>query len=77
MGEVQLDGKFDNFNDYLKSKVNSKTITKVKFVTHVDSEYVNAMQLSDLIDGALKDSFTGKNKDLKKVIKSQYLYKIF
>lgn len=72
-----LDGKFDNFNDYLKSKVNTKTIERVKYITHVDSEYVNAMQLSDLISGALKDHFTGKNKDLKKIIKKKYLYKIY
>jgi hypothetical protein len=72
-----LDSKFDNFNDYLKSKVNTKTIERVRYVTHVDSEYVNAMQLSDLISGALKDYFTGKNKDLKNIIKKKYLYKIY
>ena len=72
-----LYGKFDNFNDYLKNKVNTKTIERVKYVTHVDSEYVNAMQLSDLISGALKDYFTGKNKDLRNVINKKYLYKIY
>jgi hypothetical protein len=72
-----LDGKFDNFNDYIKSKVNTKTLTRVRYVTHVDSEYVNAMQMSDLISGALKDHFTGKNKDLKKIVKKKYLYKIY
>ena len=72
-----LDGKFDNFNDYLKNKINTKTLEKVKYVTHVDSEYVNAMQLSDLISGALKDYFTGKNKELKGIIDKKYLYKIY
>lgn len=72
-----LDGKFDNFNDYLKSKVNTKTIKRVEYITHVDSEYVNVMQLSDLISGALKDYFTAKNKDLKRIINKKYLYKIY
>jgi hypothetical protein len=30
-----------------------------------------------LISGALKDHFTGKNKDLKKIVKKKYLYKIY
>jgi len=46
-------------------------------ITHVNSEYVNAMQLSDLVSGAIKDYFTGKNKDLRKVIGKKYLYKIW
>lgn len=72
-----LDGKFDNFNDYLKSKVNTKTIRRVEHITHVNSEYVNAMQISDLISGAIKDYFTAKNKDLKKIIEKKYLEKIW
>ena len=71
-----LDGNFESFNNYLKNKINTKTIKKVEFVTHVDSEYVNIIQLSDLVSGAIKDHFTGKNKDLKKIIKKKYLYKI-
>lgn len=71
------EGDFESFNEYLKKRVNTKTIQRIKYVTHVDSEYVNAMQLSDLVSGAIKDSFTGRNKDLKKVIKKKYLYKIF
>jgi len=35
------------------------------------------MQLSDLVSGAIKDCFTGKNKDLKKIINKKYLYKIW
>ena len=35
------------------------------------------MQLSDLVSGAIKEYFTGKNKDLKKVIDKKYLYKIY
>lgn len=72
-----LDGKFDNFNDYLKKKVDTKTIKRVEFVTHVNSEYVNAMQISDLISGAIKDAFTGRNKELKKTINKRLLVKIW
>lgn len=72
-----LDGNFESFNNYLKNKINTKTLKKVEFVTHIDSEYVNIMQLSDLVSGAIKDFFTGKNKDLKKIIKKRNLYKVF
>lgn len=72
-----LDGAFDNINDYIKGKVNTKTITRVEHITHVSSEYVNAMQLSDLICGALKDHFTGRNKDLKKIMERKYLRKVW
>src|SRR3989344_3595826 len=72
-----LDGNFDNFNHYLMSKVNTKTIKRIKHITHVSSEYVHAMQLSDIVNGAIKDYFTGKNKDLKKVMHKKFLYKIF
>ncbi len=70
-------GKFDDFNNYLIERVNTKTIERVKHITHVNSEYVNAMQLSDLVSGAIKDYFTGKNKDLRKVIDKKYLHKIW
>lgn len=63
-----LDGKFDNFNNYLVKKLNTKTIKRVSYVTHINSEYVYAMQMSDLIAGVLKDDFNGKNKELKKKI---------
>ena len=72
-----LNGNFDNLNHYLMSKVNTKTIKRVKYITHVSSEYVHAMQLSDIVNGAIKDYFTGKNKDLKKVMHKKFLYKIF
>ena len=68
---------FNSFDEYLFKKVNTKTITRIKHITHVNSEYVNAMQLSDLVSGAIKDYFTGKNKDLRKVIDKKYLYKIW
>ena len=70
-------GEFDSFNKYLLHRVNTKTIERIKYFTHVNSEYVNAMQLSDLVSGAIKDYFTGKNKDLRKVINKKYLYKIW
>jgi len=70
-------GEFDSFNKYLLHRVNTKTIERIKYITHVNSEYVNAMQLSDLVSGAIKDYFTGKNKDLRKVINKKYLYKIW
>ncbi|MDP2638843.1 MAG: DUF3800 domain-containing protein, partial [Candidatus Azambacteria bacterium] len=53
-----LDGKFDNCNEYLMKKINTKTIKRVSYVTHVNSEYVNCMQMTDLICGAVKDYFT-------------------
>ena len=68
---------FANFDKYLFERVNTKTIERIKHITHVNSEYVNAMQLSDLVSGAIKDYFTGKNKDLRKVIDKKYLYKIW
>lgn len=68
---------FNCFDSYLFERVNTKTIQRIRHITHVNSEYVNAMQLSDLVSGAIKDYFTGKNKDLKKVIDKKYLYKIW
>jgi hypothetical protein len=70
-------GEFDFFNKYLLKRINTKTIQRIKHITHVNSEYVNAMQLSDLVSGAIKDYFTGKNKELKKVIDKKYLHKIW
>jgi len=72
-----LDGKFDNFDKYLMNKINTKTIRRVNLVTHVNSEYVNVMQMADLVSGAIKDYFTKKNTDLKKVIKKNLLNKIW
>ena len=68
---------FSGFDEYLFERVNTKTIKRIRHITHVNSEYVNAMQLSDLVSGAIKDYFTGKNKDLRKVIEKKYLYKIW
>lgn len=68
---------FTAFDNYLFDRVNRKTIKRIKHITHVDSEYVNAMQLSDLVSGAIKDYFTGKNKDLRMVIDKKYLCKIW
>lgn len=70
-------GEFDTFNKYLLKRVNTKTIQRIKNITHVNSEYVNAMQLSDLVSGAIKDYFTGKNKELRRVINKKYLYKVY
>jgi hypothetical protein len=70
-------GEFDHFNKYLFDRVNTKTIKRIKHITHVNSEYVNAMQLSDLVSGAIKDHFTGKNTELRKIIPKKYLYKIY
>ncbi len=72
-----LDGKFDNFNRYLMQKVNTKKIKRVSYVTHVNSEYVNVMQMSDLVSGAIKDYFTRRNTELKKVINRNLLIKIW
>jgi hypothetical protein len=72
-----LDGKFDNFNHYLLKKINTKTIQRVKYITHASSEYIYLMQMSDLVCGAIKECITGKNKDLKKIIKKSLLRKIW
>lgn len=72
-----LDGNFENCDNYLKKRVNTKTMLRVKHITHVNSEYVNAMQMSDLASGAIKEYFTKKNTDLKKVINKRLLIKIF
>jgi len=72
-----LKGKFDNFNNYLMRKTNTKTIKRISYITHVNSEYVNAMQMSDLISGALKDYFTGRNKELKRIIDKNLLIRIW
>lgn len=68
---------FSGFDEYLFDRVNTKTIKRIRHITHVNSEYVNAMQLSDLVSGAIKDYFTGKNKELRRVIDRKYLYKIW
>ena len=68
---------FSGFDEYLFDRVNTKTIKRIRHITHVNSEYVNAMQLSDLASGAIKDYFTGRNVDLRKVIDKKYLYKIW
>ena len=72
-----LDGNFENCDNYLKKRVNTKTIQRIKHVTHVNSEYVNAMQMSDLISGAIKEYFTKRNTDLRKVINKRLLVKIY
>jgi Protein of unknown function (DUF3800) len=74
-----LDGKFDSFNTYLDKKVN-KSIgedgqNRVSHITHVNSEYVNAMQMSDIVSGAIRDDFTKKNIELLRVIAPERLIK--
>jgi len=73
----RADRRLENCDNYLKKRVNTKTIQRIKHVTHVNSEYVNAMQMSDLVSGAIKDHFTKRNTDLKKVINKPLLVKIF
>jgi len=72
-----LDGSFDNINKYILKMVNTKTKKRADFVSHVSSEYVHLMQMADLVSGAIKENFTGRNKDLKKVILKKNLIKIF
>lgn len=71
-----LDKTFDNFDKYLKSKVNTRTLTRVEHITHVSSEYVHAMQMSDLVCGAIKESFTGRNKELIQKIDKRLLVRV-
>ena len=68
---------FNSFDKYLFGSVNTIIIKRIKHITHVNSEYVNAMQLSDVVSGAVKDYFTGKNKDLIKIIDKKHIYKIW
>ncbi len=72
-----LAGKFDSFNKYLEKKV-YKYIGKntVNHITHVNSQYVNAMQMSDIISGAIRDDFTQKNTSLIKVIAPERLIRV-
>ena len=72
-----LDNSFKNFDKYLLARVNTKTIGRVKFVTHANPEYVFLMQMSDLICGAVKDSLNSKNNGLKSVVNRQLLRKIW
>jgi len=59
---------FDEFNNYLRGKVNTTYKKKINHITHADSEYIPLLQYTDLISGAIKDSFTRKNPELKKII---------
>ena len=71
-----LDGKFDSFNAYLEKKVSKHCngdMYRVSHITHVNSEYVNAMQMSDIISGALRDNFTKKNSELMKILAPERL----
>lgn len=69
--------KFDNFDQYLLKRVNTKTIWRVNFVTHVNSEYVFLAQMSDLVCGAIKDSLNSGSNGLKNIINRQFLRKIW
>jgi hypothetical protein len=75
-----LDGKFDAFNDYLigkvKKYVGAEEASRIHHVTHVDSKYVNAMQMSDIIGGAIRDNFTKKNTDLLGFINPKNLIEV-
>lgn len=77
-----FDGKFDSFDNYLVRKVKkqlrdkNKDRNRISHITHVNSVYVNAMQMSDLIGGAIRDSFTKKNENLIKTIRPENLIKV-
>lgn len=64
---------FEDFNNYLRSKVNTFTKRRVHHIIHGDSEYVPLLQFTDLISGAIKDSFTKKNVELKEIIKKNLI----
>jgi hypothetical protein len=72
-----LDGKFDNFDKYLFKKLNTKEHHRIKFISHINSEYVFLMQISDLICGVIKDSHYDKNRDLKQILGNSLLKKIW
>lgn len=72
-----LDGKYDSFNTYLISKVRKiigeEETSHIRHITHVDSKYVNSMQMSDIVGGALRYDFTKKNENLLKIIDAKNL----
>jgi hypothetical protein len=70
-----LDGKFDSFNNYLTTKVKKmcEGENRVNHITHVNSDYVSAMQMSDIVGGAIRDNFTKKNEELSKLISPERL----
>jgi hypothetical protein len=76
-----LDGKFDSFDNYLVKKVKKQIADKdkernrISHIVHINSIYVNAMQMSDLISGVIRDNFTKKNTELIKIIDPKYLIK--
>ncbi len=77
-----FDGKFDSFDNYLIKKARKqigdkdKDRSKISHIVHINSIYVNAMQMSDLIGGAIRDNFTKKNTELIKIIDAKHLIKI-
>ena len=72
-----LDGNFANFDKYLFKRLNTKTIKRVQFITHVNSEYVFLMQMSDLVSGVIRDNHRNKNQRLKQILGSQLLRKVW
>ncbi len=76
------DGKFDSFDSYLIKKVKKqigdkdKDRNRISHIVHVNSNYVNAMQMSDIIGGAIRDNFTKKNTELIEVIDRECLIKV-
>lgn len=60
---------FEDFNNYLRSKVNTVSKRRVHHIIHSDSEYVPLLQFVDLVSGAIKDSFKKRNVELKEIIK--------
>ncbi len=60
---------FEDFNNYIRNKVNTSVKRRVHHIIHADSEYVLSLQYTDLISGAIRDSFTKKNLKLKEIIK--------
>lgn len=72
-----LNGSFTNFDRYLNKRLNTKTIKRVSFVTHANSEYVFLMQMSDLVCGVIRDDQSGKNHHLKQILGKQILRKIW
>jgi hypothetical protein len=71
-----FNGKFDRFNGYITEKINKGHIKRAKYVTHVDSQYVNVMQMSDLVSGAIKDDVINKNKELIKSLSQELLVRV-
>ena len=73
VGDLIKDQDLKNLVDVMPKNNAKEKITNIRNITHVDSKYVNIMQMSDIIGGAIRDKFTGHNSELIKIILPKHL----